>query len=68
MASRSATSLKLQRSSSCPPKAGRDLEKAAPEAHSGTRIVSLEITLDGHRYGEWFDFVVGIVSNDATKR
>jgi len=28
----------------------------------------LEITLDGHRYGEWFDFVVGIVSNDATKR
>jgi len=44
------------------------LVKAAPEARSGTRIVALDITLDGHRYGEWFDFVVGIVSNDATKR
>jgi hypothetical protein len=44
------------------------LVKAAPAAHSGTRIVSLDVTLDGHRYGEWFDFVVGIVSSDATKR
>jgi len=42
--------------------------KAAPEAPSGTRIVALDITLDGHRYGEWFDFVVGIVSSAATKR
>ena len=25
------------------------------------RIVGLDITLDGHRYGEWFDFVVDVV-------
>jgi glyoxylase-like metal-dependent hydrolase (beta-lactamase superfamily II) len=24
----------------------------------GVKIVALDITLDGHRYGEWFDFVV----------
>ena len=27
----------------------------------GVRIVGLDITLDGHRYGEWFDFVVDVV-------
>ena len=42
--------------------------RAAPEAHPGTRIVALDVTLDGRRYGEWFDFVVGVDSNDATKR
>jgi hypothetical protein len=42
--------------------------KAAPEARSGPRIVALDITLDGHRYGEWFDFVVGIGSSEATRR
>jgi hypothetical protein len=32
--------------------------QAAPDAVCGTRIVALDVTLDGHRYGEWFDFMV----------
>jgi hypothetical protein len=42
--------------------------KATAEAASGVRIVGLDVTLDGHRYGERFDFVVGIDSEEASKR
>ena len=34
--------------------------KAAPEATPGVRIVALDITLDGRRYGEWFDFMADV--------
>ena len=34
--------------------------KATANANPGVRIVALDVTLDGHRYGEQFDFVVGI--------
>ncbi|HZE97031.1 MAG TPA: MBL fold metallo-hydrolase, partial [Planctomycetota bacterium] len=34
--------------------------KAAPDAKPGVRIVGLDITLDGRRYGELFDFVVEV--------
>jgi hypothetical protein len=34
--------------------------KAAADAKVGTHIVGLDITLDGKRYGEWFDFIVGV--------
>ena len=34
--------------------------KAADGAATGVRIVAFDITLDGHRYGEWFDFVVQV--------
>jgi hypothetical protein len=33
---------------------------AAANAAPGVRLVALDVTLDGRRYGEWFDFVVGI--------
>ena len=36
--------------------------EVAPGAAPGTRIVGLDVTLDGQRYGEWFDFVVGVGS------
>jgi glyoxylase-like metal-dependent hydrolase (beta-lactamase superfamily II)/dienelactone hydrolase len=42
--------------------------KAAPDATAGVRIVGLDVTLDGQRYGEWFDFVVGIETGDGAKR
>jgi hypothetical protein len=32
------------------------------------RIVALDITLDGHRYGEWFDFVVDIAQSPLAPR
>jgi hypothetical protein len=32
----------------------------APKAEHGVRIVALDATLDGKRYGEWFDFVVEV--------
>jgi hypothetical protein len=35
--------------------------KASPDAEPGVRIIALDVTVDGRRYGEWFDFVVGIV-------
>jgi glyoxylase-like metal-dependent hydrolase (beta-lactamase superfamily II) len=41
--------------------------KAAPDAPPGVRIVALDVTLDGRRYGEWFDFVVGVESGKAGK-
>jgi len=34
--------------------------KAAADAPPGVAIVALDITLDGRRYGEWFDFIVQI--------
>ena len=42
--------------------------KAAPEAEAGVRIVALDITLDDHRYGEWFDFVVDIAQSPLAPR
>jgi len=33
---------------------------AAQDAIPGVHIVAFDITLDGHRYGEWFDFTVSI--------
>jgi glyoxylase-like metal-dependent hydrolase (beta-lactamase superfamily II) len=38
--------------------------KAAANAPSGVRILALDITLDGQRYGERFDFVVSIGSKN----
>ena len=34
--------------------------KATEDAQAGVAIVSLDVTLDGRRYGEWFDFIVDI--------
>ncbi len=34
--------------------------KPAAGAAAGVRIVGLDVTLDGRRYGEWFDFVVEV--------
>ena len=33
---------------------------ASPDAEPGVHIVAFDITLDGHRYGEWFDFIVNV--------
>ncbi|MGO8929623.1 MAG: MBL fold metallo-hydrolase [Limisphaerales bacterium] len=38
--------------------------KAAANAPSGVQILALDVTLDGQRYGERFDFVVGIGSEN----
>jgi hypothetical protein len=42
--------------------------KAAPDAGSGVHLVALDVTLDGHRYGEWFDFVVGVERGTVQQR
>ncbi|MBE3123512.1 MAG: MBL fold metallo-hydrolase [Planctomycetes bacterium] len=34
--------------------------KAAEGAPAGVKIVAFDITLDGKRYGEWFDFIVDV--------
>ena len=34
--------------------------KAAPDAQPGVHIVAIDVTLDGERYGEWFDFIVSV--------
>lgn len=34
--------------------------KATPEAGSGVQLVALDVTLDGQRYGERFDFIVSL--------
>ena len=34
--------------------------KAAPDAKPGVAIVALDVTIDGRRYGQWFDFIVQI--------
>jgi glyoxylase-like metal-dependent hydrolase (beta-lactamase superfamily II) len=40
--------------------------KAGPNVPSGVRIVALDVTLDGQRYGERFDFVVGVGAESPT--
>lgn len=42
--------------------------KAAPDARPGVRIVAFDVTLDGRRYGERFDLVVGIDSPEPLTR
>jgi glyoxylase-like metal-dependent hydrolase (beta-lactamase superfamily II) len=34
--------------------------KAGKDAPAGLTIVALDVTLDGRRYGEWFDFIVQV--------
>jgi hypothetical protein len=41
--------------------------KASAGAPAGVRIVALDITLDGRRYGEWFDFVVGVTAEEPAQ-
>jgi hypothetical protein len=33
---------------------------ASQDAEPGVHIVAFDITLDGRRYGEWFDFILSI--------
>ena len=40
--------------------------QAAADAKPGVRMGALDITLDGHRYGELFDFVIGINPENET--
>jgi glyoxylase-like metal-dependent hydrolase (beta-lactamase superfamily II) len=42
--------------------------KVAPEARPGVRLVALDVTLDGNRYGERFDFVVSVGAEDRVKK
>lgn len=42
--------------------------KATAEATAGVRVIALDITLDGHRYGEWFDFMVSIGTEASPER
>lgn len=39
---------------------------ALPGARGGTHLVGMDITLDGRRYGQWFDFIVGITERPDT--
>jgi len=39
--------------------------KASMDAAPVVHIIALDVTADGHRYGERFDLIVGIGSNDA---
>jgi hypothetical protein len=34
--------------------------KADPNASAGVHLMALDVTLDGQRYGEWFDFIVNV--------
>jgi hypothetical protein len=34
--------------------------QAAPDAKAGVHLVAFDVTLDGQRYGERFDLVVGV--------
>jgi len=34
--------------------------KAGEDAPAGLIIVARDVTLDGQRYGEWFDFIVQV--------
>lgn len=36
--------------------------RATGEAVAGVHLVGLDVTLDGRRYGQWFDFVVGVTA------
>jgi hypothetical protein len=42
--------------------------KATPDAKPGVRIVAFDVTLDGHRYGERFDLVVGLDGPESQAR
>ncbi len=39
--------------------------KASAEAAAGVHLVSFDVTLDGQRYGEWFDLIVDVESVPA---
>jgi glyoxylase-like metal-dependent hydrolase (beta-lactamase superfamily II) len=39
--------------------------QAAADAPPGVRIIALDVTLDGRRYGEQFDLVVGVAADQA---
>jgi glyoxylase-like metal-dependent hydrolase (beta-lactamase superfamily II) len=41
--------------------------RAADTATPGVRLVALDATIDGKRYGPWFDFAVGISPGDRAK-
>ena len=42
--------------------------KATADAAPGVRLVAFDVTLDGQRYGEWFDLVVGVGPSTASIR
>ncbi len=42
--------------------------KAAPDAKPGVHIVALDTTIDGKRYGQWFDLVAGVRPEDGHTR
>ncbi len=39
--------------------------KAASDTKPGVRIIAFDATLDGRRYGEWFDLVVNVEQNPS---
>ena len=39
--------------------------KATAGAAAGVHLVSFDVTLDGQRYGEWFDLIVDVESVPA---
>jgi hypothetical protein len=41
--------------------------KASANAAKGTHIVALDATIDGHRYGERFDFILGVGDDGGEK-
>ena len=41
------------------------IRAAAGNAADGVHLAALDVTLDGRRYGEWFDFVVGVEAEPA---
>jgi hypothetical protein len=40
---------------------------AAAAAEHGTHVVAMDVTLDGKRYGERFDFIVGVDAREARR-
>ncbi len=38
---------------------------ATPESKPGARIIAFDVTLDGKRYGPWFDMIVCVQSQEA---
>jgi glyoxylase-like metal-dependent hydrolase (beta-lactamase superfamily II) len=43
------------------------LLKAGPDAAPGINVIALDATLDGRRYGEWFDLVVNVEPAEARR-
>ncbi len=39
--------------------------RASPDRSPGVCFVPLDVTMDGHRYGEWFDFIVEIGAEES---